>query len=310
MQYSYIFGPVPSRRLGISLGLDITPAKNCTFNCVYCECGKTEDLTLERKEYAPTGDVIAELRRYLSGSPHLDSITFSGSGEPTLHSGLGRIIEFLKDEYPQYRVTVLTNSSLLSDSSVRADLQRADLVVPSLDAVSEEAFRIINRPKSSLTSAGLIDGLREFTRTFPGTIWLEIFVVPGVNNTPEEAALFRQVLSTLRFDKVQLNTLDRPGVVDWLVPAVYEAMEEFADSLDIEVEIVARKQPRHSMPAPILNIEDRILATIRVRPCTVEDLTSALGIHEDEVVSCLDDMIQSGAAELHRVEHSIFYRAK
>jgi wyosine [tRNA(Phe)-imidazoG37] synthetase (radical SAM superfamily) len=309
MAYQYIFGPVPSRRLGVSLGLDITPDKSCSFNCVYCECGSTDELAIERREYVPTDDILQELRHYLNDGPELDSITFSGSGEPTLHSGLGNIIAVLKDDYPHYKVTVLTNSSLLSHSDVRRDLSRADLVIPSLDAVSDRAFRLINRPNSSLSSESLIKGLSTFTNEFNGNIWLEIFLVPGVNDSDEELQLFNKALQQVRFDKIQLNTLDRPGVVDWLESASMEALESFAKRINHPVEIVARKRPRHSVTAIKADVKERILSTIRIRPCTVEDLAVSLGLHEDETVNYLNILISENKAELVRMDHAIFYRA-
>lgn len=310
MAYKYIFGPVPSRRLGISLGLDITPDKSCTFNCIYCECGKTEELTTERRAFVPTADIIAELTEYLSTNPRLDAITFSGSGEPTLHAGFGEIIGFLKTNYPQYRVAVLTNSSLLHLPEVRAELARADLVVPSLDAVSEESFLKINRPKSTLDIETMIEGLRTFTREFTGEIWMEIFIVPGVNDMPAEIARFREVLETMRFDKVQLNTLDRPAVVDWLEAASPESMEAFAHKLGVPAEIVARKRTRQATPGFNQDLSERILATIRIRPCTLVDVCDSLGIHEHEAAKYLDSLIATNQAELVRREHTIFYRGK
>ena len=147
----YLFGPVNSRRLGISLGVDLVPHKTCSLNCVYCECGDTTTLTSAIAEYVPTGDVIAELDGYLSGSPRLDVVTFSGSGEPTLHAGIGKILRHLKERYPQYKVAVLTNGTLLHDPGVRKSIAMADIVVPSLDAVGPEAFARICRPAAGIT---------------------------------------------------------------------------------------------------------------------------------------------------------------
>ncbi|MDD4253495.1 MAG: radical SAM protein, partial [Methanoculleus horonobensis] len=192
MAYRHLFGPVPSRRLGISLGIDLVPHKTCSFDCIYCECGRTTDLTCERREYVPTGRVIAELDDFLAKGPDLDYITFAGSGEPTLHTGIGEIIAFIKDRYPRYRVAVLTNSALFTDPDVRAALMRADLVVPSLDAVSEEVFIKINRPSPGTTAERVLKGLLDFAREFSGEIRLEIFIVPDINDTEEELRLLQE----------------------------------------------------------------------------------------------------------------------
>lgn len=307
MHYNYLFGPVPSRRLGASLGIDLTPDKTCSLNCLYCECGKTNELTLERREYVPTAAVIAELREYLSASPDLDSITFSGSGEPTLHSGIGSIIAMLKDEFPAYRVTVLTNSTLLPDAAVRSELLRADVVVPSLDAVSEEVFRKINRPRPGLRSADLIEGLAAFTREFTGEIWLEIFVIPGINDTEEEIALFRHTLKRLRTTHIQLNALDRPGAVDWIRPMPRENLVALARRLGPDVEVVGKALLRHRCTAYSADVETHILSLLRVRPCTLDDLADSLQLHPLDVGKYLDVMIGEEKLRTRREDRGVFY---
>ncbi len=310
MKYKHLFGPVPSRRLGVSLGIDLTPQKACTLNCVYCECGKTDDLTIERKEYVPTTEVIEELRHFLTRHPELDAVTFSGSGEPTLHSGVGEIIAFLKREFPQYRIVMLTNSTLLHLPEVRAALLPADLVVPSLDAVSEDVFRRINRPKHELRSAELIAGLTAFCDAFEGEVWLEVFIIPGVNDTPEELALFRQVFERLRVDRIQLNSLDRPGAVDWIEPMPRENLMALAHQLGDEVEVIGKPVIRQRCAAFSDDVCDRILATIRVRPSTLDDLAVALGLHILDAGKYLDVLLGDGVIEQHSGERGVFYRVK
>ena len=192
----YCFGPVNSRRFGISLGVDLVPYKTCSLNCVYCECGETTTATSTIDEYVPTDDVIAELDEYLSGAPRLDVVTFSGSGEPTLHAGIGRIIRHIKKRFPQYRVVVLTNGTMLWDRHVRLSIAEADIVVPSLDAVSPGAFARICRPTDDITPGKVVDGLIEFRKEFRGKLYLEIFIVPGVNDTIEELAMLKKAKIT------------------------------------------------------------------------------------------------------------------
>jgi wyosine [tRNA(Phe)-imidazoG37] synthetase (radical SAM superfamily) len=302
----HLFGPVPSRRLGRSLGIDLTPDTACTLNCVYCECGTTRRLTVERDEFVPTAEVLRELDEALAGAPELDSITFSGSGEPTLHTGIGRIIAHLKDRYPAYRVTVLTNATLLGLPDVRAALGRADLVVPSLDAVSEAAFRRINRPHPSLASAALIDGLRAFRRDFPGELWLEVFIVPGVNDTDEELALFRDTIATLGAQRVQLNTLDRPGAVAWIQPAPLEYLQHLASRLGSGVEVVAS---RRAPAAAGLDAGTRelLLATAAVRACTLAELAALLAVPPATLGAYLDQLIGEGAVLPQRSPEGITY---
>ena len=158
MHYKHVFGPVPSRRLGISLGVDLVPSKTCSLDCIYCECGSTTHLTVKRKEYVPTLDVIEEIRQCLDQAPELDYVTFSGSGEPTLHKGLGRIASFIKQNYPNYNLALLTNGTLFYQEDVRRDASGTDLVIASIDAGSQEGFSRINRPHPSLTVPDMVKG--------------------------------------------------------------------------------------------------------------------------------------------------------
>jgi wyosine [tRNA(Phe)-imidazoG37] synthetase (radical SAM superfamily) len=189
MTYRSLFGPVLSRRLGVSLGVDLVTHKTCSLNCVYCECGKTTCLTPERRCYVSPDAVCRELDHYWAHNDDPDYITFSGSGEPTLNQGLGQVIAHIKEKKPGIRVAVLTNATLMTDPAVRAELALADLVVPSLDAVSYPVFCRINRPCAGIRPADIIDGLIVFTKAFSGQVWLEIFILPGINDTQEELAL-------------------------------------------------------------------------------------------------------------------------
>ena len=237
MKEKYLYGPIFSRRLGRSLGVDIMPHKTCSLDCIYCECGKTTNLTLKREEYTPTAEIINALQEYLQQSPDLDYITFSGSGEPTMHSGIGKIINFLKEKFPQYKVAVLTNSTLLNNPHVRESIKNADLIVPSLDGVSEKAFQKIDRPHQDVKVQEIISGIQKLQEIFSGEIWLEIFIVPGINDTPAELELFKEVVNRINVTRIQLNSLDRPGIVDWLKPAAQDHLQKIASSLG-NVEIV------------------------------------------------------------------------
>ena len=303
MAYRYLFGPVPSRRLGVSLGIDLVPHKTCAFDCVYCECGQTTDLTCERREYVPTGRVIAELDDFLAKAPDLDYVTFAGSGEPTLHSGIGEIISFIKDRYPRYRVAVLTNSALFTDPAVRAALMPADLVVPSLDAVSEEVFAAINRPSPGITAGQVLSGLLDFAREYTGEIWLEVFIVPGINDTGEELRLLKDAVAAIGPDRVQVNTLDRPGTDIRVRPASHPALEQIAAALGGET-IGAACMDR-VLPPGIEDAEE----TIRRRPCTPGDLTALTGLRPAEVSKHLRGLEARALIEQVREKRGAFYRA-
>lgn len=239
----YLFGPVPSRRLGTSLGIDLLPYKTCTLDCIYCECGETTALTLCRKEYVPPDEVLAELDEVLRKKPALDYVTFAGSGEPLLHSGISLIINWLKKHYPHYAVAVLTNGTLLSHKEVRAELKEADLVIPSLDAVTEANFQMINRPYEGLSCEGLVSGLVQFRREYDGEICLEVFIIPGLNDDSSELKKMREIIHLVSPDRVQLNTLDRLGTEEWVRPASEAELRKCAAALG-RGEVVAGYRPR------------------------------------------------------------------
>jgi len=304
--YEYIFGPVPSRRLGMSLGVDLVPHKTCTLDCVYCECGKTTCLTIKRKEYVPTARVESELDAVLSCGPALDFITFSGSGEPTLHSGIAGVIGFIKRRYPMYRVALLTNGTLLHDPGVREEIREADLVKVSVDAVSEENFYRLNRPHPDLDLSRTLDGLNIFRKCFEGQFWVEIFLLPGFNDS--ESALFRlkQVLNTLVPDKIQLNTLDRPGTDGRVKPMDRKALKEIAAYL-CDAAIIQDFQKEQNRLTFNKNPYKLILSTIKRRPCTAEDVSRSLGIQMSKVPEYLDTLVENGEVEKKEMQRGVFY---
>ncbi|MCK4701369.1 MAG: radical SAM protein, partial [Bacteroidales bacterium] len=276
--YKYLFGPVPSRRLGMSLGVDLVPHKVCSLNCIYCECGSTKNLTIERKEYVPYNEVIQELKRFLSDNPALDYITFSGSGEPTLNSRIGDILKYIKQNYPDIPVAVLTNGTLLNDKQVREEILDADLVLPSLDVASDLSFRKINRPFNSLNIENYINGLCEFREEYQGKIWLEVLIIPGYNNSKEDLKLLKEAFNKIKPDNIQLNTLDRPGVISGLKAAGKEELEQIADLWGLDnIEIIAEAPSRKEVKSFRDDIETAILETIFRRPCTLNDLVKILG---------------------------------
>ncbi|PKL62228.1 MAG: radical SAM protein [Methanomicrobiales archaeon HGW-Methanomicrobiales-2] len=308
MAYRYLFGPVPSRRLGISLGIDLVPYKTCAFDCIYCECGQTTNLTCERGEYVPTDRVIAELDDYLATAPDLDYVTFAGSGEPTLHTGIGEIIAFLKDRYPRYRVAVLTNSAFLTDPEVRAALMQADLVVPSLDAVSEEVFLRINRPCPGLTAGQVLAGVVTFAREFPGEVWLEVFIVPGENDTEDEIQRLKDAVAAIGPDRVQVNTLDRPGTEIWVQPATPGAIERIAEFFGENAGAIGAAPESRAMPPEVEGAVEIILATIRRRPCTPDDIVALTGLRPAEVAKCLRLIESRALIEPVQEKRGVFYR--
>lgn len=307
MEYKYLFGPVRSRRLGISLGVDLVQFKTCSLDCIYCECGATTQLTQERKSYVPTEEVIAELDNYLSLDPKLDYITFGGSGEPTLHSGLGRIISHLKKNYPERKLALLTNSTFFHLPDVRKEVLPCDLILPSLDAVSEDVFRKINKPAVEVDCAELIEGLVKLSEEFEGQMWLEVFIVPQINDTAEELEKFKEAITRINPTRVQLNSLDRPGTCSWLTPASPQELSAVAARFQpLPVEIISRNLPQTPLEA-LSDKESVLLSLLKRRPSTVEDLSVTTGTTINNVVKMISDLKSRIGIEEKEVDGRVYY---
>jgi wyosine [tRNA(Phe)-imidazoG37] synthetase (radical SAM superfamily) len=309
--YKYLFGPVPSRRLGISLGIDLVPKKVCSLNCVYCEVGKTTNLTLERKEYVEYDKIIKELKDYFSDNPDPDYITFSGSGEPTLNFRIADVLEFIKKNKPDIPVAVLTNGTLLYDPWVRKDILNADVVLPSFDAATDRVFRKINRPQKKLTIDNYIQGLIDFRKEYKGKIWLEIFILPGYNDSKLELVELKKAILKINPDSVQLNTLDRPGTIHGLKGATYEELQKIVDFWKLDnVEIIKSASKRKDIQSYRSDIETAILETVLRRPCTIDDLIKILGLHINEINKYLDVLEKEQKIEAIILQRGVFYQLK
>jgi len=307
--YKYLFGPVPSRRLGMSLGVDLVPKKVCTLDCVYCEVGKTTKLTLDRKEYIKSDKVKAELIDYFSNNPDPDYITFSGSGEPTLNISIGEVLAFIKQNKPNIPVAVLTNGTILYDKITRESIMKADVVLPSLDAATEAVFRKINRPQKELSFENYIQGLITFSSEFKGKIWLEIFILPGYNDSLEELTELKKVILKINPESVQLNTLDRPGTIPNLRGATRVELKRVVDFWNLKnVIIIAASHERKNIKSYRKDAENAIIETIARRPCTVDDLTKILGMHINEINKYLDVLEAEKKIESIQLERGAFYQ--
>ncbi len=302
---SHVFGPVPSRRLGRSLGVDLVPLKTCSYDCIYCQLGPTTCKTVERKEWVPLDEVTAEVREKLATEP--DYITLSGSGEPTLYARLGELVSAIKSS-TDIPVAVLTNGSLLSDPDVRAGLAEADLVVPSLDAGDEALFRHINRPHEAITFDRMVDGLVAFRDAYRGAYWLEMFLLGGMTALAAEVDKIGRVIDRIRPDKVQLNTVTRPPAEDFALPVTREDMERLAARLGDRAEVIADFRGVHREREFAARRED-VLDLLRRRPCTLDDVAAGLGLHANEAVKYVTELQERGAvAPEIRGEHT-YYKA-
>jgi wyosine [tRNA(Phe)-imidazoG37] synthetase (radical SAM superfamily) len=308
-KYRYLYGPVPSRRLGRSLGIDLVPHKICTYDCIYCQIGKTTEKTLVRREYVPVREILEEVGRFLreENSP-VDVLSLTGSGEPTLHSQIRSAIEKIK-AITSIPVAVITNGSLLYEEEVRQDLLRADLVLPSLDAVSPEVFRKINRPREGFSVEKVIEGLVEFRKVHKGQIWLEILFCKGVNDSKEELLRMKKTVERIGPDRVHLNTVVRPPSEKWAAPLNQEEMEEIRALFGERAEIISEFD-RHPPAVAARDIREEILNILKRRPLSLKDLSKGMGIRENEIEKHIQPLVSEGKIHVQVFGDSIYYEIK
>jgi len=263
---------------------------------------------MERAEYVSYDAIVKELREYLADSPYLDYITFSGAGEPTLNSRIGDIVTFIKQEFPQYKLALITNSAFLPDKQLRDEVNQVDLILPSLDGASERIFKYINRPKAELKAEDVIQGLIDFRNESKAEMWLEIFFLPGVNDTKDELTLLKTAIEKIQPDKVQLNSLDRPGTEKWVIKESDEQLESIAKFLSpLPAEVITRTAFKGEFPNINAKTEDRILSTLQRRPCTVQDLTTILSLHINEINKYLAHLESKNLVTKNEEKTGIFY---
>jgi len=303
-----ISGPVPSRRLGYSLGLDILPFKTCSMDCVYCQLGAWGKTTARRREYGPVRDVLAQVRGALASGVRIDAITFSGSGEPTLHSGIGRIISGLK-RMTRAPVVVLPNSSTLAGRDNGRDLLRADIVVPSLDAVTDRVFAKVNRPHRGLTAAKIVDGLIRFRRRFRGQIWLAVMLGKGINAGPAHLRALRRAIDRIQPDRVQINTVVRPPAEKSARPLTAAELERVRLLLGPRAEVIARIEAA-GQASPAAAAEAALQAALGRRPMTAADLARSLGLAAPDAAELTARLAAEG--RLRAVKHGgrVYFEAR
>jgi len=235
---SHVFGPVPSRRLGRSLGIDIVPFKTCTYDCIYCQLGHTTVKTAERQPFVAVDAVLRDVADAMAAMPAVDYLTLSGSGEPTLHSDIGRIVETLKREYDT-PVAVLTNGSLLGDPRVRESLMAADIVLPTLAAEDETTFSCVHRPHESLHFYDVVRGLVDFSAQFTNRLWLELFLLDGITAIDTSVMSMKAVIDKMLPEKVQINTATRPPAESFACPVAQAQLVRFARMIGPRSEVIA-----------------------------------------------------------------------
>lgn len=288
-KYKFIFGPVASRRLGISLGVDLLPYKTCSLDCIYCECGKTTNLTINRENFFDFNEVLNELEDFLNNNHKPDVITFSGSGEPTLYKDFGILAKEIKNKFEDTKLCLLTNSTLFYIKEVREQALNFDIVLPSLDAATNEDFYKINRPHKDLKLDDIINGLILFRKEFKGEIWLEIFLAKNVNDSNENLENLYNAIKKILPDKIQLNTLDRPPAYEGVESVEKEFLEKIVQKWnDFNVEIISRYKKRENIKEYSEAFEHLILNLLKRRPMTVDDLHYVFNIDKKIINKYLD----------------------
>jgi len=304
-QRQYIYGPVPSRRLGRSLGVDLVPFKTCTYDCVYCQLGRTTNKTLERKEWVRFDELISQLRDKLYLKP--DYITLSGSGEPTLYLRCQELIHKIK-EITNIPVAVLTNGSLLWLQEVRKSILEADLIIPSLDAGDNHFFQYVNRPHPDISFSKMLEGLVKFRDEYKGKYWLEVFLLAGVTTPEMEITRLKTCINLIQPDKVQVNTVTRPPAESFAEPVQKERLEDLAAQLFKHSEVIADYRDVHKKQEFTSQLKD-VLNLVKRRPCSVEDIVVGLGLHRNLVVKYIEELSTKGEIEIKTQNQKVYYNA-
>jgi len=310
----YVFGPIPSRRLGLSLGVDLTPFKTCSLNCIYCECGSTTCQTIKQKTFFNPDLILGEIKETLKIYPNLDYITFSGSGEPTLYKKIDYLIKKIK-EITNVPIALLTNGTLLTNAKVRKQLLTVDLISPSLDSARQSSFKAIDRPHPKLKVSKIIQGLIKFRKEFKGQMWLEIFFVKNINDSSEEVQALINAVKKINPDRIQLNTIDRPPAIKSAQPLNKKELtlilKKFQMNNIKNIEIIKTfKKKKSSLITNNQKLKEKIIALIKRRPETAEHLALALTIKSKELKTLFEQLEKKKIIKTIISNKKIFYALK
>jgi len=296
---AYVFGPVPSRRLGLSLGVDLIPPKTCTFDCLYCQVGRTTSRTLDPKAFVPVREVIGEIKKkILKNAP--DTITLAGSGEPTLYSEIDQVIDSIK-EITEIKVALLTNGALFWKEEIRQRVLKADIIMPTLSSAFDHTFREIHRPHPGLDLATIINGLKMLRQDYKGQIFLEVVFLAGVNDTKREVEALKNLVEQISPEKIQLNTVVRPPADSKAISLDRKRLEEinliFGEKSEIVAEIPIKIKTRKEE-----HLISSLLDMVKRRPLKQIDIVNALGLSTDETEDLIKGLLIKGY--IRRQSHS------
>ena len=304
--YQYLFGPVPSRRLGRSLGVDVTPFKTCSFDCIFCQCGGTTLHVTERAEFVPFDEVCAEMEQWLTADGQADVITFAGSGEPTLYSRLGELIAFIKKK-TDIPVIVLSNGTLFHHLDVCEEAAKADIVKVSLSAWDEASFQRINRPAPGLSFETVLAGERIFRKRFGGQLWLEVFLMEGINAAPEQVEQIAKIATEISPDRVHLNTAVRPPTEAGVKPVAEDTLRSLCNLFTPVAEVIASFTISSANTDPHLDT-NQLVDLIRRHPATAEQLAAVSGTDADAIRTALEPLIAAGRLRVEIRNGTAYYK--
>lgn len=305
--YKYLFGPVPSRRFGRSLGVDLNPYKTCTLDCVFCQLGRTTERTVIRQEYVLTDMVLSELEDWLKADGRADYITLSGSGEPTLHSGFGEILEFIRSK-STISAALLTNGTMLDLQEVRDAASLANVVKVSLSAWDQASYGWVNRPHPQLLFDHLVEGQKAFRAQFKGQLWMEVFLMAGINSMPVDVRKIAALAKEIGPDRIQLNTAVRPPAEDFATPLSRERMEALIHLFHPAAEVIAEFRAKHANQ--IQANQETIFSMLQRRPCTADQIADIFGMHLNEVSKYLGNLVRTDQILTERKNTTVYYTAK
>lgn len=310
--YRHLFGPVRSRRLGRSLGLDLVPFKVCSFDCPYCQVGVTTVKTVERAEYVPVAEVLAEFDRWMVADGKADHLTLAGAGEPTLHLHFGEVLEALTARTSIPRV-LLSNGSLFHLAEVRAAACKASIVKGTLAAWDQSSFRAVHHPHPALVFETFFKGLKAMRAEFQGEFWLEVFLVAGVNDDPAQVAQIAALAREIRPDRIHLNTAVRPPQAVTVEAVSSERLSALAQLFVPVAELSVSPPPSASNGSQSSvesgQLEGRLLALLQRHPCTLADMASTMGVDLQEVASVMSGLLGRGLVRTDLRQGSQFYLA-
>ena len=289
------------------MGVDIIPRKYCNFDCIYCQIGKTTHKNVTRKKFFEVEEVVKEIVNTIQYTEKVDFVTFSGSGEPTLNENLGAMIKEIKKSVST-PIAVITNSSSLWIEEVRNDLINADVVLPSLDAASDEVFKRINRPQSGIGLGLIIEGIKHFRKQYKGSIWLEIMLIKGVNDTPDDLQKLRFILNDLKVDKIHLNTVTRPPSEKNAGPLSREELEKIRKFFGDHCEIISSFE-KNGIHKELEGWARTLVDILKRRSLTIQDIIRITGASSFRIKEELDNMEMKGSIKAYRLGSDIYYTA-